>query len=73
MASRPTRRRVYPREVGFRKCTSQKVGYSTKVEALDAAELQMLEGKVQPGCHIVPYLCRVCHEWHTANRVLVRV
>jgi hypothetical protein len=52
---------------------SQKVGYATRDEALTAAERQMEKGMVRPGCHIVPYRCEQCREWHTANRVIVRI
>jgi len=71
MASHPTRQRVDLRALGFRRCTSQKVGYRTYDEALDAAELMMQRGRVRAGCHITPYQCDRCHEWHVANRVIV--
>lgn len=71
MASRPTRQHVSTREPSYRKCVSEKVGYATKAEAIEAAELQMLEDKVKPGCHITPYFCRDCQEWHVGNRVIV--
>jgi hypothetical protein len=73
MASYPTRQHVNIASLGFRRCVSQKVGYATKELALDAAERQMASGKVNPGCHICPYVCLECGEWHCANRVLVNV
>jgi len=71
MASQKTRQRVDQRAIGFRRCTTQKVGYRTHDEALDAAELMMQKGLVRPGCHITPYQCDKCSEWHVANRVIV--
>lgn len=58
---------------GFRRCESQKVGHATREEALTAAERMMDEGRVLPGCHITPYLCDRCDEWHNANRVIVPI
>lgn len=71
MASRPTRLTLNTANGNYRKCVSQKVGYATKDEALDAAERMMELGKVRPGCHITPYLCSDCAEWHVSNRVIV--
>lgn len=31
----------------------------------------MQHGRVNPGCHITPYQCDECREWHLANRVIV--
>lgn len=73
MASHPTRLHVSTRGSGFRKCISQKVGYLDYAGALDAAELMMELGKVNPGCHITPYPCEDCGEWHVANKVIVQV
>jgi len=73
MASRPTRRRMRVTDVDFRKCASQKIGYATKDAALDAAEATMRRGNVQPGCHLTPYLCDACGEWHIYNRQVVAV
>ena len=73
MASRPTRQRVDVTSASFRRCESQKVGHATYAEALDAAEAMMLRGHVLPGCHITPYRCDRCPEWHNANRVIVAV
>lgn len=71
MASSPTRQRVDLRSSGFRRCDSQKVGYDTYEAALAAAELMMAAGKVKPGCHITPYECEDCDEWHLGNKVIV--
>lgn len=72
MGSSPTRQRIKVAGSGFRRCESQKVGYATRDEALTVAERMMDMGKVNPGCHITPYLCGECGEWHVANRVIVR-
>lgn len=71
MASRPTRQKVNLRDLGVRRCASQKVGFSTYEDALQAAEKMMLAGKVDPGCHLTPYACEECPEWHVANRIIV--
>lgn len=71
MASYPTRQRVRMIAGGFRRCDSQKVGYPTKDEALTVAERMMDAGKVTAGCHITPYLCNRCAEWHVFNRCVV--
>lgn len=71
MASRATRHHVDQRSSHFRRCDSQKVGYPSYDLALSAAELMMLAGKVSQGCHITPYQCDRCGEWHVANRVIV--
>jgi len=71
MASTPTRQRVRLIAGGFRKCESEKIGYATKEEALRAAERMMDAGKVKPGCHITPYPCDRCSEWHVSNRRIV--
>ena len=73
MGSSPTRRHVRVTDPGFRRCESQKVGYRTRSEALDGAEQSMLRDKVRPGCHLTPYRCDRCGEWHIANRVIVKV
>jgi hypothetical protein len=70
MASSHTRLRL--RRVQ-RRCESQKVSYATYEEALDAAEHMMGKGLVDPGCHITPYQCDRCSQWHVANRVIVPV
>jgi hypothetical protein len=71
MASSPTRGRFDVIKRHFSRCSSQKVGYSSKVEALDVAEIMMERGSVRQGCHITPYHCRECHEWHLYNRRIV--
>ena len=48
-----------------------KIGYATRVAALDACESQMDAGRVEPGCHVMPYRCDVCGEWHTRNQRIV--
>jgi hypothetical protein len=73
MASSPTRGRVKTTTGYFRKCESLKVGYPTYAEALDAAERSMARGAVKPGCHLTPYECDRCDEWHIANRVIVPI
>ena len=71
MASYPTRRRTLGARDYFRKCESQKVGYATYAQALDGAERLMEKGHVRPGCHITPYECKLCREWHVGNRQIV--
>lgn len=70
MASSQTRLRV---RRATRRCESYKVSYPTHDEALDAAERMMDRGLVKPGCHITPYQCDRCRQWHVANRVIVWV
>lgn len=48
-----------------------KLGYVGKADALDAAERVMEQGRVSPGCHITPYLCTLCGDWHLYNRRIV--
>lgn len=55
------------------KCASRKICYRNKAVALDAAELLMEAGRVDPGCHITPYLCADCGDWHVYNRRIVEV
>ena len=69
MASYPTRLAVNLNTA--RRCTSQKLGFATKDEALDTAERMMERGAVNPGCHITPYECRDCRQWHVYNRRIV--
>ena len=73
MASSPTRKRIVPeRERNYlSKCSSLKTGFPTKREALDHAEDLMELGRVKPGCHLTPYLCDECHDWHVYNRTIV--
>lgn len=67
----PRHKRVNLRSKHLRRCVSFKIGYATKDDALTAAERMMDEGKVRPGCHITPYFCPLCHEWHVANRQII--
>ena len=67
MASYRTRKRVK----FYKKCESWKMGYATRAEALDAAERAMERGQVRRGCHLMPYACDRCGEWHVANRRIV--
>lgn len=71
MASSPTRQRISVASFGFRRCESQKVGFSTYDEALTVAERMMDANKVKPGCHITPYVCDRCGEYHVANCIIV--
>ena len=71
MASRQTRGKVDL--LRMRRCASGKVGWVTRDEALDAAELMMLNGHVEAGCHIMPYQCETCRQWHIGNRRIVPV
>jgi hypothetical protein len=54
-----------------RRCESLKIGYATRVEALDACEAQMLAGRVDVGSHVMPYQCEQCGAWHTRNQRVV--
>ncbi len=69
MASTPTRLTLDKRKA--RTCRLQKVGLPSYDAALQVAEVMMEQGKVNPGCHITPYLCDECEEWHVYNRVIV--
>jgi hypothetical protein len=73
MASTATRLRVPWERARTHKCESRKFGYPTKAAALDGAELLMEKGRVDPGCHITPYLCDDCGDWHVYNRRIVDV
>lgn len=73
MASRATRLHINLRQQLPIKCDSRKVGLPTKDAALNLAERLMDQGKVDPGCHITPYLCDRCGEWHVTNRRIVFV
>jgi hypothetical protein len=70
MASRPTRQRIRGERLA-RKCETLKVGHASREAALDAAEAQMREGRVDPGCHVMPYACARCGEWHLRNERIV--
>lgn len=69
MASSPTRKHF---DVSDRlpHCSSAKLGYGTRDDALDAAEEMMRRDMVKRGCHITPYLCE-CGWWHVFNRLIV--
>lgn len=71
MASSATRKHLDPAKEYLSHCTSLKIGYATRSQAFDAAELLMQEGRVNPGCHITPYECRDCGQWHVFNRPIV--
>lgn len=71
MASSPTRQSIDCEHGRFARCTSVKIGYTTRELALDAAEEMMQADMVKRGCHITPYLCDDCHEWHVYNRLIV--
>lgn len=73
MASRPSRQKVHLRFLGARRCVSEKVGYDSYEAALQAAELMMLQDKAAPGCHITPYRCQECPEWHVYTKRIVQV
>jgi hypothetical protein len=71
MASRPTRSHRLGQRDHFSRCETFKVGYADYGQALDGAERLMEKGYVRPGCHITPYACDRCGEWHVANRIIV--
>lgn len=73
VASSPTRQHIDLRDLGgaVRRCSTQKIGYRTRDDALTAAERMMEAGKVRPGCHMTPYVCEECGEFHVANRIIV--
>ena len=73
MASRPTRAHVDVAHQWLERCPTHKRGYPSHAVALDIAEQMMDAGDVKPGCHITPYQCPSCGEWHVANRVIVVV
>jgi len=71
MASRPTRQHLNVAVERTRKCVTLKIGHPTRAEALDACEAMMDAGRVEPGCHLTPYACDDCGEWHIRNRRIV--
>jgi hypothetical protein len=74
MASAPTRLRVDPHTMPWvRRCESQKWGFASYDEALTGAERLMEAGKVKPGCHMTPYECDRCGEWHVYNRPIQKL
>lgn len=70
---RPRHNKVVLGTQAARRCTTFKAGYPTYAAALDGAERLMEMGHVKPGCHITPYRCDRCPEWHLYNRVIVHV
>lgn len=72
MASRPTRQHLRGDQIG-RRCETFKLGFSTREEALTGCEQAMEKGLVSPGCHLMPYLCDRCGEWHMKNQQIVPV
>ena len=70
MASRPTRLSITDKSLHVR-CETFKVGYASYHEALDGAERAMEQDRVNPGCHLMPYYCERCGEWHTRNQKIV--
>ena len=72
MASTPTRKHLsIPRMHG--KCVTFKMGYASREDALDGCERSMDQGLVSPGCHLMPYACDQCGEWHIRNVRIVQV
>jgi hypothetical protein len=71
MGSSATRLRIDTAKARFSRCDSKKIGYATRAEAFDAAEILMQEGHVHAGCHITPYACDECGQWHVFNRVII--
>ena len=70
MASSATRLHVRVDRL-TRKCETMKIGYPTRDDALEACEGQMRAGRVDPGCHVMPYRCDQCGAWHTRNQRIV--
>lgn len=70
MASRPTRQRLRGDQIR-RRCETFKVGFATREDALAGCEQAMDKGLVSPGCHLMPYLCDRCGEWHMRNHRIV--
>lgn len=73
VASTPTRQHLEITKQYLQRCVTDKRGMPTKAAALDVAEQMMQDGKVNAGCHITPYLCNVCGEWHVYNRRIVLI
>jgi hypothetical protein len=68
VASRATRLSIDPVKTLLSKCDSKKIGYRTFCEALDQAEAFMRLGRVHVGCHLTPYRCAACGDYHLFNR-----
>lgn len=62
--------RINPEQV-VRRCETFKVCHKTRQAALDASEHQMEAGRVDRGCHLMPYLCDQCGLWHLRNHRIV--
>jgi len=71
MASSPTRHHIPVEKARFSRCPTTKIGYATRNEAFDTAETMMQQGNVMRGCHITPYQCDECGQWHVYNRQIV--
>lgn len=77
MASRPSRSRWTGEKANvqiFDRCLSGKYCFRTRAEAIDGAERLMDLGKVNPGCHLKPYLHAQpegCGYWHVGNEYIV--
>jgi len=71
MATHATRLRMRGGHLPTRRCQTLKVGHATRLEALEAAERMMAAGHVSPGCHVMPYRCEACGQWHTRNQRIV--
>jgi hypothetical protein len=71
MASYPTRHHMRGDQVARKCATTLKIGYADRAAALDACEATMRAGRVEPGCHVMPYRCDDCGEWHTRNQRIV--
>lgn len=57
--------------VAGRVCESGKLCYESVEAAAVHAEAMMESGLVDPGCHVEPYPCGVCHTFHVGNRFVV--
>lgn len=67
MASSATRKRLRV-DRDLSKCESRKLGLKSKRDAIDHAESLMEKGFVNAGCHLTPYKCEICGDWHIFNR-----
>jgi len=71
VATKSTRLRINVDKVLLSRCDSRKAGFATHREALDHAECLMELGRVFPGCHLSPYLCQDCGQFHIHNRRII--
>lgn len=53
-----------------RVCPSGKDCFDSRDEAHTVAERLMDLGKVNRGCHVMPYRCVDCGAWHVGNQVV---